>query len=496
MVVANNPKKNIIGLSVASVLVAVLIYVGLPKLATLYHNKGVEHYNNDLHEEAITSFKSSLKIKPTAITYYCLGNVYAKTKNNDKAIDEYKKAIKANPQYADAYCAISELYSSRQQHQKALKLLEEAIAIIPPNQKIKKLSKQIYYNYAAYCLNEGLIAFFSGNNQKAYALLNKALKLRPDYAYTHYILGYYNFENNNIDEAESKMRDAIGVDPQYWQAYKLLGDIYFKKLSYDQSVAMYKKALEFNQDDAISENDVGIALMQMERYSEALPHLKKALELDPDNPHIMYNLATTYRDGGMFDEAISGYKVLANVKPDYPDMYNNLAGIYNQQGNEEAALDAYYKEIEYSHQRLLSNPDNINTLNSLARAYNGIKEYGKAKEVIKKAIALAPDYRDAYLTFAKIEENLGNYGEALSELTKAESLSVYSDFITDDVARLKAEETLPVQKIYLKNGGVVEGVIKKETDERIVLKVVIGSSKGTITLLRDDIIEDNSKDNT
>ena len=481
--------RNVTGALVVLVLAGVLIYMGAPKLAAYYHNQGVEHYSNGLYKEAASSLKRALIIKPSAMTHYCLANTYMVTKQDENAIDEYKKAIRIDPQYIDAYSGVSEAYTSRGLHQKALKWADEAVATAPANQQAKELSRNARDAYAVYCLNEGLLAVLSKDKQKAYTFLEKALEYNPDFVYAYYVLGYYNYKNNQMIEAEIKMKEAISLDPTYWQAYKLLGDIYFAKSKYTSAINWYKKALELNQGNAALCNDTGIALMHAERYKEALVYLNKALSFDPSNPHTRYNLASTYRDEGMPEEAISQYKELARAEPGYPNMHNNLAGIYRSQGRESDAVNEYYQEIQYAQQRLLIDPEDIHTLNALAIAYEGIKEHKRAEEIIKNAIRLAPSYRDAHLTFATIAESLGNNEEALSSLSKASTLSKEMDFINKDIARLnRIEAAARKEKIHLKNGRTIEGVVKERTKENIVLEVEVGSSKGRITLSRDNIL--------
>jgi tetratricopeptide (TPR) repeat protein len=130
----------------------------------------------------------------------------------------------------------------------------------------------------------------------------------------------------------------------------------------------------------------------------------------------------------------------------------------------------------------------VTTLNNLAKAYNGIKEYQKAQEIIEDVIKEAPDYRDAYLTLADIKENTGNHKESLDALVKAKALSAGTNFIDKKIISLREEpEPVITDKVYLKNGRVIEGIIKEKTDKRVVLEIKIGSSEGEISLQQEDI---------
>jgi tetratricopeptide (TPR) repeat protein len=348
----------------------------------------------------------------------------------------------------------------------------------------------------AYCLDKGTGAFLAGDRQKAHALLNKALEIRPDLAYTYYTLGYFYYAENNYKEAQARLNKAIEIDSNYWPAYKLLGDISVATGNYEEAINQYRMAADSNNSDASIYNDLALALMKMERYQEAVGYLKEAVRLAPENLDIRFSLANVCKDAKMFNEAIAGYKEVILRQPDYPNVHNDLADVYKEQGNKEETQAEYQKEIDYSLKRLLSNPNNAVTLNSLAYAYNGMGKYKEAQEAINKALAIQPNYREAYLTLAKIQEKSGDNTEALAALTKAKSLSQETNFIDRDIARIKKESLelfknktpfLPSDIVYLKNGRKLAGVIKSESKEKIILETYVGTSTVTITLSRDAI---------
>jgi len=132
-------------------------------------------------------------------------------------------------------------------------------------------------------------------------------------------------------------------------------------------------------------------------------------------------------------------------------------------------------------------------LNNLANAYCGIGDYDLAQETIGKAIMLRPNYRQAYLTSARINEAVGNFSEALERLNKAKSLSTETGFIDRGRSNLKTMLSLvsegfkPLDKIYLKNGRSLVGVIKEEDEGRLVLEVTAGNSIGNVILYAKDI---------
>jgi len=487
--------KKISELLILLVSLIILVYIGRIKLAAFYYNQGNDYYERGLYEESIVSFKKSLKIIPSiANTHYMLANAYMERNMQDKAIEAYKKTIQIDPRYTRAYCALSQIYRTNQMYQDAVNQLQQAESIAPSNQEIKKLLNDISFEYIADCLDKGTNSFLAQDKPKAYALLNKALEIKPDFAFTHYTLAYFYFADHNYTEAEAQLNRVIQIDSQFWPAYKLLGDIYFQKGIYKIAINKYQAALALNYNDATLHNDLGLALVQMEQYDEAIVYLQEALRLDPKNLNIRYSLASTYRDKGRFNEAISEYKKLAHFQPDYPNLYNDLGDIYRQQGKNKEALEAYYEEINYNQRRLSTNPNDTVMLNNLAYAFNGIGEYNKAKEIIEKVLALQPNYRQAYLTLSKIYENLGNFKEALAASAKAKVLSTQTHFIDRDIVRLNKELELSddmaffaPDTIYLKNGRKIKGRIKEEDEEKIILEVKLGNVIGNLIFYRNTI---------
>jgi tetratricopeptide (TPR) repeat protein len=494
--------KKLPKLFILLVLIAVLVKLAIPRLAVFYHNKGVEAFNNQRYEIGVKLFEKSLHITPSIETYDYLAHAYEKLSKIDHAMKLYNEIILNYPSYASAYVDLGEIYLEKHMFEESIDLMKRALEIMPRDQDIHKFLEKSYLYYANDFINQSLILYMTGKQFEAYHVLHNALKLNPDYAYAHYILGYYFYDNNDLEPAVLKMRDVIRIEPGYWQAHKLLGDIYFKKNEYSMAVDSYKKILDFNQYDYTVYNDIGISLMNMEDYSQAVIYLKEALRLSPKSKDVIFNLASTYKDIGLFDQAILEYHKLLDYDETYPNMHNSLADIYSIQGRKDLALDAYHREIECAQQRLVNNPDNASELNTLARAYNGINNYQKAKNIISRAIAMAPDYRDGYITLAAIEEKHNNLDSALKALYKAKSLTVYADFIDKHIANIRNKlyaninQAAPVKtekvftakhRIFFKSGRSIEGIMHSRTEEEIILYVQAGNSSLEVALKADDI---------
>ena len=490
--------KIIVELSILIILFAFFIFVGKDKLAAFYYNQGCSYYETNLYKEAISCFKKSLKFSPSfSKTHYSLANTYDANDQEEKAIEEYKKAIQLDPHFLWGYEALADVYLRRGDYLEAVALLKAAKGMLPDNQGIKDLINLTSFKQVAYLINKGVDAFSSGEKTKGYELLNKALAINPDFVFTRYSLGYFYYTEHRYDEALDMLDKASNLDSDFIFTHKLLGDIYFVRKNFSKAVDEYKKALLINNQDPVILNNLGLSFMNLEDYEQAIVSLEKAVELDPQNINFLYSLASLYRDTGRMEKSILEYNKIIEKQPAYPNVHNDLADIHKKDGRNKEAIEEYQKEIDYCQKKLLTAPNDPVSLNNIAYAYNALGQYEKAKELIDRVLAAKPDYREAHLTLAGIQKNLGEYQSALASLERAKKLSNRrQDFIEQKVEDIKEEfrtigrekiKSLPKETLYLKNGRHLEGIIVGETKDRIILEINIGNSIGRITLSKGDI---------
>jgi tetratricopeptide (TPR) repeat protein len=430
-------KKVMIELLITAVLLVVLVFVGSPKLAAYLHNLGYDAYTEGNNVKAISYFQKALRFNPrSAVTHYSLGNAYMELDKEGIAVYEYQKAIRLDREYLPAYWALSQLYAKQGLYQESLSLLKQIEGIPKFKEEVAPLARYIKLRYAADCLDRGTDLLLSGEKGRAYSLIENAVRLRPDLAAGHYILAVCYASEAKLDQAVKELNEVTRIDRDFWLAYRLLGDIAFQKGKFEEAVNEYKNAFASQGNDADLCHSLGLALMQLERYKEALVYLNKAVLLDPMNADLHYSLASVYRDSGRFNEAMQEYGNLIRIKQDYPNVHNDLGDIYKNLGRISEASVEYRKEMALTTEKLRSSVQGPALLNNLAYAYNGLGESRKAEETIQKVISAWPQYRQAYLTLAKIYEGSGKVKEAMAALEKAKGLSTETNFMDRDISRL------------------------------------------------------------
>ncbi|MDD5059969.1 MAG: tetratricopeptide repeat protein [Candidatus Omnitrophica bacterium] len=494
------PKKTKIfaELLILLLLFALFVFVARDKIAAFFYNRGCSNYESGYYKEAIINFNNSLKFNPmVSKTHYSLGNTYDLDNQEEKAVEEYKKAIKIEPHFLWGYEALFEIYLRQGAFAQANALLKDAENNLADKDKFKDLVNLNSFKQASYYINKGINAFLEGNKPKGYEHLNIALKINPDFVLTCYSLGYFYYIDSRYDQALEMLKRANELDGNFLFTHKLMGDIYFSKKDFNNAIEEYKKALLNNDRDPVILNNLGLSFMNIEKYQEGVEFLEKAVKISPQNLNFRYSLASLYRDLGRTQESVAEYRKIIETKPDFPNIYNDLADIEKSKGNIKEALEGYQQEIKICEKKLLANPNDPMLLNNTAYAYNGLGEFQKAKGLIDQVLKVKPDYREAQLTLARIQRNLGEYEDSLASLEKAKKLSSQKQvFIEQKIEDLKEEFKVisrekinlqPFETVYLKNGRSFEGIIVGQNEDRIILQINIGNSIGNIMLSKKDI---------
>jgi protein O-mannosyl-transferase len=129
-------------------------------------NLGVAYAKVGRYNESISALKKSVEIKNYYKTHDKLGLVYSEVKEDDKAILQFKEAIKLNQRYAKAHNDLGTAYARVGEFELALSEFNEAI-------KIDKDYADAHYNL-------GVLLEFLGEKEKALKEFEFALRLEPE----------------------------------------------------------------------------------------------------------------------------------------------------------------------------------------------------------------------------------------------------------------------------------------------------------------------------
>ena len=394
------------------------------------------------------------------------GNFLMTLRQIDKAIENYSRAIKLNPNYTDAYKNRGIAYREKGKYNRAITDFSTAIDLKPDDAEIYKSRGGAYGNKgnyecaiadsskaidldpnyaaaysnrsAAYGLkgnyeraiadgskaidldpncaaaynNRGVAYRLKGDYERAIADFSTAIDLKPDFADAYYGCGLIYRLKGDYERAITEFSKAIDFDSSYAGAYNNRGLIYRLKGDYERAIADCGKAIDLKPDYARAYNNRGLAYGLKDDYERTIVDFSKAIDLKPDYADAYNNRGLAYGLKGDYERMIADCSKAINLKPDYARAYYSRGRAYEQTGDYECAI------ADYTHVIAL-NPGFADAYNNRGIAYDNSGEYERAIVDFNTVIQLKPDYADAYNNRGVAYGLKGDYERAIADCSKA-----------------------------------------------------------------------------
>jgi len=192
----------------------------------------------------------------------------------------------------------------------------------------------------------------SGKYTAALRNLLDAYKTLPDDPWLNNSLGLVYLAKNRPDLAETHFKKALDLKPDYTQAKNSLGATYLKQKKWDLAIRCFKE---------ISGN---------------------LLYTTPEMP--LSNLGWAYFHQRMYKTAKIYFEKSLEFRPDFLIAVHGLALIYIETGY-------YSRAINFLHHALEKNPGAAILHSDLAKAYEAVKEFKKARNSWNVVLKLVPE---------------------------------------------------------------------------------------------------------
>ncbi|MBN1493947.1 MAG: tetratricopeptide repeat protein [Candidatus Omnitrophica bacterium] len=171
-------------------------------------NKGLSYENNKEQLKAIDAYKQAIRLNPTVKeAYNNLGAIYADLGMYDKAIDEYKKAIEVDDTYSVAYFNLGMAYY-------ALGRYPEAVTAFEKGGESSSQSKDpLYFLGRSYC--------HIGQYDKSIECLEKVLAYDPEFYPAHFDAACVYMITNKFNMALYHFHQVLLIAPQHENAERI-----------------------------------------------------------------------------------------------------------------------------------------------------------------------------------------------------------------------------------------------------------------------------------
>jgi tetratricopeptide (TPR) repeat protein len=300
---------------------------------------------------------------------------YGRSELANKAIEEYRAAIDADPTSAYLTSGLAELYAKTGRIRDAVVEAQDIIKRNPNNLEARRLLGRIYLR--------SLGDMQAGNGSESILKLaieqyGQIVRLQPDSMDDHLLLGRLYRLNNDLQKAESEFKTAVKLQPDSEEAVTTLAYLY-NELGDTARAAQVLSSVPNGERSAKLYSALGYTYEQQKQYKGAIEAYRHAIELDRDNLDAIRGLAENLLNDGQADAALEQYKVIADANPEDAQTYVRIAEIYRKQGKFDLALD-HLKKAESMVQDSVEVPYNI------AAIYQAQGRYDEAIPIMRNLL--------------------------------------------------------------------------------------------------------------
>ncbi len=246
--------------------------------------------------------------------------------------------------------------------------------------------------------------------------------------------------------------DAIGrMEPLNEDVYLHKAGIYSQLRNYNKAIQHYKRALDLaeeGQDDIYL--DLAFEYENIEAFDQAIAALHSALELNPENEAVLYELSYCYEMGDSHQQAVSYFRGFTDEHPysfvAWYNLGNALARLERLEESNEAldlcvAIEERFTSAQFSKARNLLVMGRYNeaivcyretiehdgpqpvTFSYIGECFEKLEQYEQARIHYDQALALDPNWVDAWIGRGVVKDAQGRYAEAAKDLEVATRLA-------------------------------------------------------------------------
>ena len=450
------------------------------------YNKAKSYFGNADYDLAILHYNIALEANPdNPVLLTELALAYEYSGNFPYALNSLKRALAINPTLFSAYLVLADIYIKQNQYEEAIKTLKKALVDFEADAK----DRIIAYNLIGYAYLQ------TGELEKAYGYLSKALELSSSYVDARTNLGLYYLKKNDLNQAVEQFKTAINlnknyipahyylayvlymkndrpkalkqleqinhISPNYYKAYFLAGKIYTEADSVNKAVNNFTKMLKIDTFEWDT-SDINTY------FKNTITLLNILKNKHPRKLEIYDLISTIHIRNGEYDKAIKNYEEAIKNGVDYPTVHNNLAVIYLQDSKKTKAIEEYQKAIK-------KKPKEPIFVYNLAVLYKDKNDVDKATEHFNKVLKIDPNFYLADVSLADIYKEQGELEKALEFYKKALKITPsypHAHLMTGEIylKQGKKEQALTSYRDYIK--------FAKESEQKKQVLAIIKDLEG------------------
>lgn len=251
------------------------------EVALWYYRLSQDLKTQGYEEEAERIYRALLQWRAQEYrAYYLLGNLLARTRRLELAIDEYRKIPPQDKHYVDTRIRMSMIFKLQNKLKEAYHVLFECAKLHPGNGKL--------------FLSMGKLLYDMGKHQAAMRAFERAVQLLPRDPQAHYLLGFIYNALGHENWALAAWRKAVDLAPDAHSLRYDLGYMYVRRSRHDLAAKEFEQVLRYWPEDIETNFMLGLCYKEMMEPARAIPLFEKVLRRNQQHAQSLYYLGASY----------------------------------------------------------------------------------------------------------------------------------------------------------------------------------------------------------
>ncbi len=138
-------------------------------------------------------------------------------------------------------------------------------------------------------------------------------KNHPPEAALYYVKGILAYNSGDIDRAINYQLKCLKIDPSFDRAHEELGGMYFLKADHEKEIFHFQEAVRQNRENVDARAYLAQSYEDEGRYDLAITEFEQLLAIKSNDEEARYNLGIDYLVIGRTDKALEQYEALKHI---------------------------------------------------------------------------------------------------------------------------------------------------------------------------------------
>jgi len=406
--------------------------------AILYNGIAAVYFSLNQQSEGLKNIQKAKVADPAfPASYQNLATYFATTGKYEKAVEEYTALLNSDPQNTRALLGLAVLHEIKGNESDALRYYQRATETKQPTAFMAKASYHMKKQETA----------------KALKVLDEALKIIPQHIAILEMKGRLLVGEKKYKEALKVFEDIEAADPGAGVALKISAYVSMKDTA--KAVEQARRIIEKFPSSARGFMVLASIYENQKDYARAIGEVKNGLRVDANNAQAIVYLGNLYEASRDYHQAMTSYEDACRKKPDFVPALFAQGALLEQSGKKKEAVDKYREALEKSDTYVpaLNNlaylcasgygskeealrlaitafkrePGNAGVMDTLGFALLKNNRLEDAMKVLEKAVKLLPANPTVTYHLALAYKESGDRANALKMLQKALTLGEFAD---------------------------------------------------------------------